>query len=182
MLANLRALLGGLIDIILLRRGPDNLPSSPALLGIVVAVYAAVNALLTAALSQMSAKWPLALGLSIAFTLLWYHVTLNRARKPERFVQTMTAMFGVATLFAPVILPMVSAVVSQSKDADPASAPLALGVLFVCIWAIVINVSILRAALEWPGIGAFGLFVAQNFAWVVLALALFGGPTPAPAP
>ena len=38
MLANLRALFGVFVDIMLLRRGPEHLPASPVLLGIVVAV------------------------------------------------------------------------------------------------------------------------------------------------
>ena len=37
MLANLRALFGVVVDIVLLRRGPEHLPASPALLAVTIA-------------------------------------------------------------------------------------------------------------------------------------------------
>jgi len=43
MLANLRALFGLLVDIVLLRRGPESLPASPSLLVIVIVLNTAMS-------------------------------------------------------------------------------------------------------------------------------------------
>ena len=34
-----------------------------------------------------------------------WSITLKRAKKPERFTQTMTAMFGVNSLIVPIVMP-----------------------------------------------------------------------------
>jgi hypothetical protein len=188
MLGSLRALLVGLIDIILLRRGPDALPTSQALLALTVGASAAISAFVSAKLASEAAKaWPVVLALSIAFVLGWYYVTLKRAKKPERFVQTMTAMFGVNALTTPIIVPLLGSFMSQAQNPAAAQAPvqtpgpLVLVALVISVWVIAVNVHIVRSALEWTIPAALGFFVAQNLAWFVLSIALFGGGAAAPS-
>lgn len=175
MLGVLRALLVGLVDIILLRRGPDVLPTSTVLLALVIALHTAIYVLIASRMPDGVALWPLILGLSVVFTLGWYYVTLKRARKPERFTQTMTAMYGVNVLFLPVVMPLALEFMSRPKEQQATAGALALVILVVSIWDLVVSVHIVRAALEWPMLGALGLFVAQNLAWIVVSGALFGG-------
>ncbi len=175
MLAVLRALLAGLFDIALFRRGPDVLPTSTTLLGIIIASHVAINAFFLSRTAEAAAFWPIALALQEAFTLGWYFVTLKRAGKPERFTQTMTAMYGIDVLFRPIIMPLALAFMSQPKGEQAAAAgALAIFVLAVCVWVLAINVHIVRAALEWPILRSLGLFLAQNVAWFVIATLLFG--------
>jgi hypothetical protein len=181
MLGSLRALLVGLIDIILLRRGPDVLPTSQVLLGLTVGASATISALVSVKLANETNKaWPLVLALSIAFVLGWYYFTLRRARKPERFVQTMTAMFGVNALTTPIIVPLLGSFLSQAQtqaaaQTPQAPGPLVLVALVISVWVIAVNVHIVRSALEWSIPAALGLFIAQNLAWFVLSIAIFGG-------
>lgn len=176
MLANLRALLAGLVDIALLRRGPDVLPTSIVLLAIVVVVHTALNATFALRFASSPPAWPLQLALSVAFTLAWYFVTLKRANKPERFTQTMTAMFGVNALFLPVIMPLALTFAGLAKDQQAASGALVLIILAVSVWAIAINVYIVRSALEWSIPAALGLFIGQAVAWFLVSAVLFGVP------
>ena len=176
MLGSLRALLAGLVDIFLFRRGPDVLPTSTTLLAILIAVHTALNAWFAARMAETPPNWPIALALSVAFMLAWYYTALKRANKTERFTQTMTAMFGVNVLVVPIVTPMAMSFVSQPKDQQTAPGVLALVLLAVCVWAIAANVSIIRKAFEWPLGVALALFIGQNIAWFIIAAVLFGGP------
>jgi hypothetical protein len=178
MLGVLRALLAGLVDIVLLRRGPDVLPTSTALLAIVVVMHTALYALLISKFSPLPPAWPVALVLSVAFTLGWYFVTLRRANKPERFTQTTTAMYGANLLFLPVVIPLAFVSLGQPKEQQATSSVLVLVIVGVTLWALSVNVHIVRSALEWPILGALGLIIAQNVAWFVVSAVLFGGPAP----
>ena len=175
MLANLRALLGVIVDIILLRRGPEHVPASPALLVAVTGVYAIGSALAANTFGPPESRWALELGIAIGATLLWYGVALRTAGKPERFTQTMTALFAVRAIFSPLLIPMVSTIMAQAK-AEPPAPPSALGivVLAVMVWVFVINVRIVRSALEWPTAGAVLLVIAQELATFALFVMLFG--------
>jgi hypothetical protein len=178
MLGSLRALLAGLVDIFLFRRGPDVLPTSTTLLALVVALHTALNGYFAAKVSQASPNWPIALALSVAFTLGWYFVALKRANKPERFTQTMTAMFGINALIIPIVTPLALTFMAQPKEQQSTSGFLALVLLGVSVWAIATNVFIVRKAFEWPIGLALALFAGQNIVWVIIAAVLFGNPAP----
>lgn len=177
MLANLRALFGCVIDIILLRRGPEALPTSRELLLIVVALNVAIAMALSAATSAPVGATLLQMLVSCAVMLLWFHGALVLAKKRERFLQTMTALFAVNAIFLPVIMPLYRAVAPYLEKPDPNVPPPAmLGLLlaFTSIWALVVEVRIVRAAFECPWIGAVLLIFGEAlFAIVVFAL-LFG--------
>jgi hypothetical protein len=71
MLANLRALFGVIADIVLLRRGPENLPASLPLLVFTVALYAVVASFVASAFAPPEENWPVSIGTVIVVTLLW---------------------------------------------------------------------------------------------------------------
>jgi hypothetical protein len=176
MLANLRALFGVLLDIILFRRGPESLPASFALLVCVLAAYAVVTALVASRIAEPQHSWPLELAVGTSVTLLWYHVTLTLARKRERFAQTMTALFACRTLFTPALLPVGAAVNTHIKATETAPAALGIFMVGLFVWLFVVEVRIARAALEWPTPGAVGLVLGQEFAVLLVFTFLFGMP------
>ncbi|HTU66931.1 MAG TPA: hypothetical protein VMF52_13355 [Steroidobacteraceae bacterium] len=172
---NLRAFLAVVFDIVRLKGGPENLPASTSLLTIVVAVFAALTSLVLAhvATPEQAQRWPVEIVVGIAGTMLFFRWVLHLAKKSERFVQTMTALFAVRTVFTPVVLPMAAAVHGQLEASQSAPAALALIAAALGIWLLVVEVRIIRSAFEWPTAGALGLVMAQNFVvLVVFALAL----------
>jgi hypothetical protein len=176
MLANLRALFSVVVDIILLRRGPEQLPASSLLLALTVAVYLAISAMVIASLSTQDGNWPAELILGVASMLIWYQVALQLAKKRERYPQTLTAMFGVRTLFAPLLLPMLNTVATQIQDKQQPSQFITLFALFLLVWLIVIFVRIVRAAFEWPWPAALLLVIGQEIFSVLVFVTIFGAP------
>lgn len=178
MLANLRALFVVVFDIIRLKGGPENLPTSTALLTVVVGAFAGVTALLASsvAVAEQQARWPIELVVGIGVTLLFFHVALSLAKKRERFVQTMTALYAVRTLFVPAIMPMVSLLRVDPTNPSAPAAPAALGILFIAlvVWMVAAEVRIVRSAFEWAIGGALGLVIAQEFAVVVVFVLVLG--------
>ncbi len=179
MLVNLRAVLARVVDIILLRGGPESLPASSSLLAIVIAVNVAVSAAVTALMPTAPESWPLQLLVGTIVTLLWFQLAFTLANKPERFVQTATAIFGATTLFLPALIPMVTALLPYLDKPDPpVDPPAALSILtaLLAIWLLTVQVRIVRAAFEWPYVGAIIFIFGLNFASALVYGVLFGVP------
>ena len=133
------------------------------------------------AMGSVDSRLPFEMAVIITATLLWYRTALQLAKKPERFVQTLTAMFATRALIAPVDLPVRLTVFSQMQANTQPSSMLALLFLFLLVWQFVINVRIVRAAFEWPLPAAIIMIIAQEFAVLMVVAALFGNaaaPTP----
>jgi hypothetical protein len=174
MLANLRALFGVIIDIVRLRSGPENLPSSNLLLGCVVALSAVGTALAASQVAtEQQARWPLELVVGVVTTLVFYQVALALVRKRERFVQSMTALFAVRALFTPALIPIMSAIKTSIDATKSAPAALSLIALALFIWLLIVEVRIMRSTFGWPTAGAVALVLTQEFAGVIVFSVLF---------
>ncbi|MEO8016422.1 MAG: hypothetical protein ABI769_01305 [Pseudomonadota bacterium] len=178
MLVNLRALLARLLDIVLFRGGPESLPASTTLLAIVI-VMNIITGLAVVAITSGAVEFPaMELLVTTLVPLLWYQVAFSMVMKRERFVQTMIAYFGVNMLFAPLLTPVVTALAPYFQPPDPNNpAPAALSLLFLMIgvWVFVVWVRVVRAAFEWPYVGAILFVFAENIVAFYIYLLLFGG-------
>jgi hypothetical protein len=177
MLANLRVLFGRLIDIVLLRGGPESLPASPGLLAGIVLLNAAVSVIVVSLIPTAPEFSPTELIVSILVPLLWYQAAFALVGKPERFVQTMIAFFGVNTIFQPVVSPMFATMLPYLEKQDPSMPPpAALSLLFlgITVWLLIVWVRIVRAAFEWPYAGSIIFVFAQNFAAIFIYAMVFG--------
>ncbi len=177
MLANLRALLGVIVDIILLRRGPEQLPASRALLATLVVVSIVETSMLAILVPVSFAASLLQAAVGAAILLLWFHTALLLAGKRERFTQMMTALVGVNVLFIPIMLPLVAALLPYAGKTDPENPPpaaLSLITLGLGAWALFIEIRIVRATFEWPAIAAFLLLAGEFFAALLISALLFG--------
>jgi hypothetical protein len=183
MLANLRALFGVVVDIVLLRRGPEHLPASTGLLGVVIAINLIVSAVLTQMMPKVPPNWVLQLVVGNLLVLVWFQAGLSLAQKRERFVQTVTAIFIVSTLFLPILVPLFAAM--QPYMADPENVPpppgfVVLAAVAFAVWLLVIEARIVRSAFEWPTFLSIVFILAQNFVSAWLLGLLFATPgTPA---
>jgi hypothetical protein len=185
MLANLRALFGVVIDIVLLRRGPEHLPASQALLAIAFALSVLASAFLGVSLGL---SMPVALLQSLVGSIvmfMWFQVGLGMAGKRERVPQTMTALFIINALFVPPLIPLLTAVLPYVQNPDPASPPPGgpmFAITAIGFWALVVEVRVVRAAFEFLSLGRFAwvgavlVVLGEFFAAAVIGSLLFGAP------
>ncbi|HEX5163582.1 MAG TPA: hypothetical protein VFV88_17790 [Steroidobacteraceae bacterium] len=177
MLANLRALFGGVVDITLFRSGPESLPASQALLAIVVVLFIAVSVVMSALVSLPVADALAGAVLGSVVMLAWFRAALAIANKRERFLQTCTAIFGVNLVFQPALVPLAGALKPYFEKADPTVAPpaaLMLVTTVLGIWAFIVEVRIVKAAFEVSWLGGVLLIIGEFFAAVLVSTLLFG--------
>lgn len=135
------------VDLIRLRRGPQDLPSSQFLL-IVIGFLLIVTAILGDHMSKdFFGKLVFSLTqIAILTATVWAILALNQ--KSERAVQTLTAVFGTSVLIQIVVWPFRIWLLSMSEDAQKqASVPL-FAVVVLAIWSFVVMVHIYRNALD----------------------------------
>lgn len=182
MLVNLRALFAVVVDIVLLRRGPDDLPASPAPLAIVVVLFIAVSALTTGFLPGAPPNWPLQMLADLFVMMLWYFASLGLANKSERAIQTVMATIAVTTLFCPLLIPLsvqLQPYLADPEHVTPPPAFVQIPAVILGIWLFVVLVRIVRSAFEWGWFPAILYVFAQNLASAYLLGMLFGASTPA---
>lgn len=162
-----------IVDIALLRRGPEDLPASAFLLRLTLASYVLLGALGAAFYVSGPAELAAQTGLDLALVFGFFGLLLAFHRKTERFGQTMTAVLGTGSLLYLVRLPL-----DVWLDALPegASATLpALCMLLLAVWSIIITAHILNRALEIPFLGG----VVLGVAFFVVNLAAYAAMFPA---
>lgn len=155
----------------LLRGGPQDLPASGLLLALTMLAYLGVNVVVCTLLPP-GANWLADVVLDIAFTCAWYALLLKVAGRPERTLQTLTAVFGFQLVLVP--LQIGAQWLVQRLAGDPTwEAPLVFAVLALFGWLIAANTRIVRAALEWSTPTSVTLVILQIMAGELLRRALF---------
>jgi hypothetical protein len=171
-----------LVGIARLRQGPEDLPASVSLLLVVVLASIVPDAVLMAILPvsfQGNGAALIAIG-SIA-TLFWFGLVLRVAGKSERWLQTVTAVFGYQLVLAPALV--FSGWFFAVYNQDPAlQFPAAMLRLVVEVWALVVMARILRSATEWPMFACVMLAIANELLALLLVLSLFPQPDAAAVP
>ena len=158
------------VQLCLLRRAPQDLPASSALLGVVLIVDLAAG-LLVGLVSGLGLGLSLAQGIAeIALMLALLQGALRLTGHLGRLTQTATALLGTGALFGLVAtIPL-----SLDPTGDPESDAAALGaflLLALVAWNIVVTGHILRHC--------FGISLGQGVAiavgFEVSAIVLIGG-------
>jgi hypothetical protein len=157
-------------QISLMRRGPQDLPASGLLLLLTVAAYVAVNCLVSSVFPP-ARDWPALLLVDVAFLLLWNALLLRVAGRPERTVQTTTAVFGYQLLLAPLLI--VLQWLAQGVHADPVlQGPVLAAGLVLLVWLVAANSRIVSAALECSIGASVALVIVQTLADQLLQMTL----------
>jgi hypothetical protein len=159
------------VQIALLRRGPQDLPASIFLLVVTVIGYLLVVVVVSSLLPPANA-WSLPLLVYAVFTLAWYIGMLRLVGRPERAVQTVTAVFGLQAVVAP---PMILSqwLLRRFGDDSDWQLPIAFSGLVLVIWLIAALSHVVKAALEWSTAASVALVILQIAAAQLLALAVF---------
>jgi hypothetical protein len=172
----MKSLLESIRDILLLRRGPQDLPFSSSLLGALILLALAIGLAVSAQRVPIAVAAP-QLGFEVLLLLALAWVPLAVAKRRERFIQTATAMVAVAIAFNLLAVPVVLGVGELPKDPRALSTvQVLLGWLSLALlaWKLVVSGHILRQALDVPL--RIGVLIAAALlaGEVVLNLALFG--------
>lgn len=139
----LDTLLRRLLDVALLRGGPQDIPYSPALLVVCAMVAAAVSYPAIADFSPGGRPGPQIL-LLLGFNAAFVYAALSLRGLAARFVQTATALFGTDALITAVALPVFR--LSGAPESQTPAAVLAfIGLL---LWNLAVVAHIFRHALS----------------------------------
>lgn len=162
-----------ILDIALLRRGPQALPGAVGVTLVALGAYA-VSGLLVQ--TQMAPETPpvAPVLLDLALTVALVAILLRFRGCPERFPQTMTAMAGTGTLLTLCGLPVVRLLQAGASGGSLAVTGAFLWLALVC-WSLLVSAHILRHALD-VTLSA-GLVLAMVFfvTTAILYAVLFGG-------
>jgi hypothetical protein len=157
-------------QIALLRRGPQDLPASPLLLVLTVGAFLAVNFAVSSVLPP-DGHWHESLLVATLFTLLWYVLLLRLAGRPERTLQTTTAVFGFQTVLAPLVIAC-GWLIRRIGEGSPWQLPVVCAGLLVLAWVIAANSYIVKVALEWSVSSSVVLVILETVVGWLLQLAL----------
>lgn len=145
------------LEILLLRRGPQDMPSSWQLFYTAVGSYVLINV----ASMMLGTQWLFAVvnvGVLTAVLVLYCHWLLKRTGKEVRFAQTVTALAAcsawLSLLAIPCLLglqPFLETVSNLPKDAStlpPLPLLPALGYVVISLWNLMVMGHVLRHALD----------------------------------
>jgi hypothetical protein len=158
-------------QIAVLRRGPQDLPASLLLLVLTVVGYLGVNFLVSSALPPDD-HWRGPLLADTVFMLVWYLALLKLLGRPERILQTVTAVFGLQSVLSPLLIASEWLMRRFGEDQTWQMAVTCLGLLLLA-WLIAANSHVVKAALEWSGSASVALVILQMLAGWLVVSALF---------
>jgi len=158
-------------QIALLKRGPQDLPASMLLLVLTLLGYLSVNFLMSSVLPP-DAHWQGPLLVDTLFTLVWYIALLQLLGRPERMLQTVTAVFGLQLVMSPLLIASTWLLRRIGEDATWQLPVTCVGLLLLA-WLIAANSLVVKAALEWPGPASVALVILQLIAAWLVVFALF---------
>lgn len=162
-------------QIALLRRGPQDIPASPLVLAATVVAYFAVNCAVLWVLPPSPDPWLPQLVVQVLFALAFYALLMRAVKRPERFLQTATALFGFQLVLSPLLRSAGWLVQAFPKE-SPLVLPVVLVTLGLAIWLVAAGGHVVRAALEWTLAPSVSLFILQMLTTELLAFALFNSP------
>jgi hypothetical protein len=154
-------------DIALWRKSPAQLPASAFLLCLVAATVALLEVLGALLPPNPGGRILTRVALSVGLPLLFAWLVLIIARQPQRFLQTGSALLGVAVLAQLVLYPLGSLMNFIGTD-RPASLPLGVLLFVGLIWYLLACANIWRAALE----SGLALGAAISVGYLLLSMAL----------
>lgn len=146
-------------DICLFKKGPEDIPYSRALLGLLIPVYAVISFLILILSSDMLSAI-LQVAVEVLLILGLTHIILFIAKKPARYQQTACALMATDALISLFALPAMATLVVQGTGLA------FITVVVLMIWHWVISGHIFSHALEKPftfGLGVAFLYILVSY-------------------
>jgi hypothetical protein len=126
--------------ICLLNKGPQDLPGSYVLLYITLLAYLISGILSMLTTMSLELAFPVML-VDLSVLLLYPWLCLKAFRKSERFIQMVTALAGVGTIFQIAAWPLMTYIDGQQATLPPA---VSMMLLIVVAWNLVVYAHIFR--------------------------------------
>ncbi|MDR9433508.1 MAG: hypothetical protein RI539_05695 [Spiribacter sp.] len=157
------------VGLVSLRAGPEDIPYSTGLLGLVIALAAGLN---IPVIQQYTpdAQPLIHITLMVSYNAAFLWMALAIRRYGARFVQTATALFGADAIISLIALPILL-IIGQPNETN-ALAGLAFFALL--IWNIAVVNHILRSALSLSGMISLGLTLVYIFGASLFVRAVVG--------
>jgi undecaprenyl pyrophosphate phosphatase UppP len=170
-------------DLLLLRGGPQNLPTSYPLVIALGVAYVAVNTLVFRAQGVPDVNAVLQSATVLAVMVAYLQVLLNWRKFRNRLPQTLTAQLIIGLLFSVLAYLPIAKIAPLLPDMQAgkvdAPAPAVFVLMALAIWSLAVNAYILKVSLEIRML----LAVAFTIFFEILSLAvvglLFGAGIPA---
>lgn len=160
-----------LLEICLLRAGPQDLPAAPQFLALTLAGYFLVDVLI----SQLSFPFGAALAVSLLDLLLlaaFARIVLRIVSKPQRFMQTLAALAGTGQLLGLLALPLIHGLTTAQAAGETASG-LAFAWLALLAWSLLVLGHILRHAMSVTLMTGVGVGVLYSLLSVLIVRTVF---------
>ena len=137
-----------------------------------MAAYFLVNFVVSTVLPPFQGPWVAHLCVDVVFMFVWYALLLYLLRRSERFLQTMTAVYGFQAVIAP-LFDTANWLTGRFEQDSIWQAPASLLSMGLLIWIIAANSHIVKAALEWSTAQSVALVILQTLAGILLVISLF---------
>lgn len=134
------------LDISLLRAGPQDLPASRVLLGMVLVIYVGVSFLISSTSADTLTALQTAL-LDVVILVGFIAVTLYLMNLRPRLVQVLTALAGTGSLVGLIALPVIHSI-ADVQQRELLSGVTLFGWFFLVLWSLLITAHIFRHALN----------------------------------
>lgn len=167
------ALIQFFFELCLLRKAPQDLPGSSALLGVTL-VADLLMAMVLAGVVGLSPGRGLIQGtVDAAFMLALLYGASQLLNRVPRFQQTATALLGSGAVLGFIAVVPLSMLPQGSSE--QASGGAALLFLALIVWSVLVTGHILRHTFDWTLPQGVGIAVAYNFFAYSLVGGLFSG-------
>jgi len=125
------------LDIVLWRRGPQDLPVSSLLLVVAMAAYVAVSVVQLALLDESASSWLFFLVVDPLLLAAWVWLLLKLYGKSERFLQTASAVFGAGAVLGLALYLPLQLIVTALGEAPTSGIAQLFGLLVLVTFALV---------------------------------------------
>jgi hypothetical protein len=159
-------------QITLLRKKPQDVPASTLLLVLTALAHFVLNLALGLLFPPFPGPLAALLAVYTVVTVAWYAGLLQLAGKPERFLQTTTAVFGFQLVLTPLSV-LSDWLLRRFSEDTTWQFPIALIFFVVLAWTIAVNSHVVKAALEWSTASSVALVILQVMVMQLILFTLF---------
>jgi hypothetical protein len=160
------ALFDAFLQILLRRRGPEDLPDSRFLLALALGAYLLCQVPVAVIMYGWTAVTAALLAADALLLAVYFWIVLQLAGHAGRYRQTLTALAGTGALLALLQAPLVWLMQSMRGPQADAPWPLTLALLLLLVWTVLVQSHVATRALERGpavGLGVALLFVMLSF-------------------